>query len=224
VGVEEDSVDIIVELSGDILGEELHLVDEVAALSTLGGGGSLGLLVPDLDCIGGISGLNSGNVEAGSEGVVAKIRRVEEIVEGGGLETSVLSVDLGKDNGDHANITLEGGSLSRSVVGNLGEGSGELGAVDEGQNVRVVLEHEDLLGGGLVEGSRSDSNNGSGSHVGELQLEGKSEEGFSGVVSELEFVGVLVELEDLEDLGDNVEVAGGLGSLLEVGGVVTSNV
>ena len=35
VGVEEDSVDIIIELSGNILDEELHLVDNVS-LSGLG--------------------------------------------------------------------------------------------------------------------------------------------------------------------------------------------
>lgn len=37
VGVQEDSVDIIIELSGHILHEELHLVDHVS-LSSLGGG------------------------------------------------------------------------------------------------------------------------------------------------------------------------------------------
>ena len=44
MGVEEDSVDIIIELSGDILAEELNLVDAISSL-TLAGGRLLGLLV-----------------------------------------------------------------------------------------------------------------------------------------------------------------------------------
>lgn len=36
VGVEEDSVDVVVELGGDILDEELNLVDEVTASGSLG--------------------------------------------------------------------------------------------------------------------------------------------------------------------------------------------
>ena len=87
-----------------------------------------------------------------------------------------------------------------------------------------MLEHEDLLGGGLVVGSRSNSNNGAGSDVGELELESEGPEGLTRVVSELELVGVLVELEDLEDLGADVEVGGLLGSLLEVHAVVSTNV
>ena len=41
VGVEEDSVDVVVELSGDILGQELDLVDHVTSLGALGGGALL---------------------------------------------------------------------------------------------------------------------------------------------------------------------------------------
>lgn len=67
VGVEEDSVDIIIELSGNILDEELHLVDNVS-LSGLGRRNLLGLLVVDLAGINSVSGLNLGHVEAGSEG------------------------------------------------------------------------------------------------------------------------------------------------------------
>ena len=67
VGVEEHSVDIVVELGGDILDEELNLVDQITALS-LGGGSLLALLVVGLDAIDNISWLNLGHVEAGSEG------------------------------------------------------------------------------------------------------------------------------------------------------------
>ena len=68
VGVQEDSVDVVVELSGDILGEELDLVDHVTALGSLSGGGLLGLLVVDLASLGSVSWLDLGNIEAGSEG------------------------------------------------------------------------------------------------------------------------------------------------------------
>lgn len=40
----------------------------------------------------------------------------------------------------------------------------------------------------------------------ELELEGKSVENLSRGILELEFVGVFVELVNLENLGDNVEV------------------
>ena len=46
MGVEEDSVGVVVELGGDILDEELNLVDGVGvALLSLEAGGLLGLLV-----------------------------------------------------------------------------------------------------------------------------------------------------------------------------------
>ena len=49
MGVEEDSVGVVVELGRDILNEELNLVDGTSvALSTLEGRGLLGLLVEGL--------------------------------------------------------------------------------------------------------------------------------------------------------------------------------
>ena len=40
----------------------------------------------------------------------------------------------------------------------------------------------------------------------ELDLEGEGVVGLTGGVSELELVGVVIELEDLEDLGNDIEV------------------
>lgn len=58
----------------------------------------------------------------------------------------------------------------------------------------------------------------------ELQLEGKSVESLSTLVSKLELVGVLVELENLEDLSDNVEISSCLTGLLEVSGSISSGI
>ena len=67
MGVEEDSIHIGVELGGNILGKELHLVDHIALLS-----GSKDFLLCFIIWFAGISyisWLNFGNVEAGSESV-----------------------------------------------------------------------------------------------------------------------------------------------------------
>jgi len=52
--------------------------------------------------------------------------------------------------------------------------------------------------------------------VWELQLKGESVEGFSGVVSQFELVGVLIKLEDLANLSANVEVSALLAAFVEV--------
>ena len=81
VGVEEDSVHIIIELSGDILGEELNLIDQVTTLGSLGGGSLSALSVVGSNSLVDISWVNSGNVEAGSESVGAVVWALEKIVE-----------------------------------------------------------------------------------------------------------------------------------------------
>jgi hypothetical protein len=87
VSVEEDSVGIVVELSGNILNEELKLVDGVGvALGTLEGRGLLGLLVVALGPLLYIGGLNLGNVELSAEGILVldvliSFNVVEEILE-----------------------------------------------------------------------------------------------------------------------------------------------
>ena len=56
MGVEEDSVGVVVVLGRDILNEELDLVDGTSvALGTLEGGGLLGLLVKGLGPLADIS-------------------------------------------------------------------------------------------------------------------------------------------------------------------------
>ena len=54
------------------------------------------------------------------------------------------------------------------------------------------------------------------SDVWELKFEGKSVESGSTVVSDLEFVGVLIKFENLEDLGADIEVTGLFGGLGKV--------
>jgi hypothetical protein len=59
--------------------------------------------------------------------------------------------------------------------------------------------------------------------VWEFQFEGKGVESFSGVVSELEFVGVFIKFEDLEDLGDNIEISVLFGGFVEIDRFLSSN-
>lgn len=137
---------------------------------------------------------------------------MEQVLEGVHGETGVLLVDLGEDGG----VDTGDGSLVELLIASLAADLlGELGAGGDGEDVGVVGEEEDLLlGGGLVVGGGSDSHDVASVDVGELELEGEDVPGLgAGAVSESELVGVLVELEDLADLGDNVEVgllAGGL--------------
>lgn len=96
VGVQEDSVDVVIEVSADIFSEELNLINQVTAAS-----GLLGLSVVVFDGILGVSWFNSSNVEASSEGVGAIVTVVEEIMEGGVWKVSPFLVNLGKDNWGH---------------------------------------------------------------------------------------------------------------------------
>lgn len=97
------------------------------------------------------------------------------------------------------------------VISNLSSKSlGELGGGDERKDVRVVGESEDLfVGGSFVVGCRADSNDLAGLDVGELQFEGESVPVVSSAVSELELLGVFVEIVNAQDLGNNVEVLTG---------------
>lgn len=102
VGINQNSVGVVVELGGDILDQELDLVDETSSFTgggSLEGGGLLGLLVVGLGPFLNVCGLDLGYVELGSEGVssrkfLIRINVVEEILEGGDWESSVLLVDL----------------------------------------------------------------------------------------------------------------------------------
>lgn len=128
-------------------------------------------------------------------------------MEGSVGEVLMLLVDLGEHDWGHADLGLEGSLLGVLLIRNLGDSGGGLGGVDESHDVRVVLEDEDLLGGGFIISGRSDSDNRSLSNMWELELESKGVESLTGGISELELVSVFIELEDLEDLGDNVEVS-----------------
>jgi hypothetical protein len=221
VCVQKHSVDVVVGLGGDILNKELDLVDEVA---TLGGGGGLSALsIERSNSSRGSSWLNLGDVEAGSEGVGAGAWGVEEVIHGGSWKVLMLLVDFGEDNWGHGHTLVKGGLLSLGLVVNLGEGSSELGGRDVGHNVGVVLENKNVLVGGLIVGGRSDSNNGSLSEVWEFKLEDWGEENITGGISELNFVGVFVELEDLEDLSVDIEITFLLGGLVKGNNSITSS-
>ena len=193
VGVQKHSVDVVVELGGHVLGGELNLVDVVTSLGSLGGGRLSGLSVPESDGVVDISWLNLGDVEAGSEGVGAGVWGVEEIVERSGLQVLMLLVNLGQHDWGDAEWSLQHVSLGLWVVLDLAQGGSQLGGGDEGHDVGVVLEHQDLLLGSLVVGGGSNSHNGSLSQVWELELEGQSVEGLTGGISELELVRVGVQ-------------------------------
>lgn len=184
VGVYKDSVVVVVVLGGDILDQKLDLPDEVSrCLGTLQGGTLSSFLVKRFYPFAFLSWLNSGNVELGSEGSVVsnisiRVSRVEEIVKGGVWKVSVLLVDLTDDSG----VVPVGGLL---VIRDLGSNRlSKLGGADESQDVGVVLQVEDLLlGGGLIKGGRSNSNNVVNLQVWELESEGEGEPEGSGSIS-----------------------------------------
>jgi len=89
-----------------------------------------------------------------------------------------------------------------------------------------VLEDEDRLGGGLIVGAGADLDDGALFEVRELDLESQGVVGGTGGVLKLELVGVVIKLEDLENLGDNIEVLRrllGLGKLGQLSGGLAIN-
>jgi len=168
VGVQQDSVDVIVGLGGNILDEELNLVDQILVGSLSRASGFVRFIV-SLNSVLGISGLNLGNVEAGSEGGTIS-RIVEEIMESGNRKVLMLLVDLSENDGRVGLVVLDLVLFVSFVISDLAaNGVSELGGADESHNVRVVLEDQDLLGGGgFIMGSRSNLDNGALFEVGEL--------------------------------------------------------
>jgi hypothetical protein len=225
VSVQQDTVDVVVALGGDILNEELNLIDQVSSLTLSSLDGFAGL-VEVFDSVLCSSGLNLGNVEAGSEGVSGKrVGLVEEVMESSDRERLMLLVDLSEDDWGESSgvissvVGLDLSLLLSLVIRDLAtNGVGELGGADESHDVGVVLEDQNLLmGGGLIIGGGSNLDNGSLFEVGELDSQGKSVESGTGGVLQFQLVGVLVKLEDLEDLSNNIEIRVGAGSLLKRG-------
>jgi len=211
MGVDKDSVGVVAGLGGDVLNEQLNLPDELSTLGSLSGGSLLGFLVVNLNEFTDISRLNTLDSELSSEsGLVSELSifsMVEEIVQASVGEVLVLLVNFGENDSRHGDIRLEGSLLLGSVIRDrLGQVVSKSGGADESHDVRVVLEGQNLLLRGLIPSSRSDSNDGTLSQVGELELEGKDVPNITRGILNLKFVGVFVHLEDLEDLGDNVEI------------------
>jgi hypothetical protein len=125
VGVEQHSVVIVVELGGDILHKELHLVDEVACcLGSLGGGCLACLFVVRLDPFFYVNWLDLGHIESGSEGgllcqfwVVVTV--VEQLLQGGGGQVLPFLVYFSEDDCVHHDILLKGLLFSLLVIGHL---------------------------------------------------------------------------------------------------------
>lgn len=157
LGVEQDSVGVVVQLGGGVLDEELHLEDVLAlGGGALEGGGLLGLAVVGLDPLLHVGGLDLGHVELGSEGVLTlqllvAVRVVEQVLEGGAAQGGVLLVDLSEHHGVVAHVLLKSGLLNGVVVADLSSQLlGELRGRDEGHDVGVVREDEHLLVGGSL--------------------------------------------------------------------------
>jgi len=58
----------------------------------------------------------------------------------------------------------------------------------------------------------------------EFQFERQGVEDFTGAISELEFIGVFIELEDLENLGNDIKVTFCFGSGLQLCHIAIANV
>ena len=131
----------------------------------------------------------------------------------------MLLIDLGDHDWGHGALALESSLLGGLIISNLrADGSGELGRANESHDVGVVLEDEDLLvGGGFIIDGRSNLDNGSSLQVWELDLEGKGVESLTREISKLKLVGVVIELENLENLGNDIEVLTFLGGRLQLG-------
>ena len=144
VAVVKNAILVSVVEGGGILNDKLDLPDEVA-LGTLGGASLLGLLVVGLNSLA-VCGLNLNNEERGSEGS-GGLALVEQFVEGGVLEASVL----GGNFRDSDSVSWGGRGKFSSVLllvfGDLSEALGDLAGSNEGGDVRVVAECEDLLAG-----------------------------------------------------------------------------
>ena len=82
-------------------------------------------------------------------------------MEGGGWKVLMLLVNLSENDWGHGDLALESSLLGVLLIGDLGGNVGsELGGIDEGHDVGVVLENEDLLvEGGLIVRSSSDLDN-----------------------------------------------------------------
>lgn len=133
-------------------------------------------------------------------------------MEAGHWEAGMLGGNLGEDDWGHGNWSLEGFVLVALIVRDLGADLGSpLGGGDESHDVGVVLEDQNFLvgsAGGIV-GGGSDLDDGSSFEMWELDFEGKDVDGGTGKISELELVGVVIKLENLNDLGNNIEIFAG---------------
>ena len=152
VSVQQDAVDVVVALSGDILDKELNLIDQVSGLY-LGGLDGFASLGEEFDSVLSSSGLNLGNVEAGSEGVSGKrVGLVEEVMKSSDRERLMLLVDLSEDDrGESMGVISSVVGLDLSLLLSLvirdlaTNGVGELGGADESHDVGVVLENQNHL-------------------------------------------------------------------------------
>ena len=207
VGVVKNSVLAGVAERGGILDAECNLPDEVT-LGSLGRAGFLGLLVPDFAGFLGITWLDSGDTEGGSPGATLSGLAAEEFLKASAWKVGPSLVNRGHIDGSLGGArAAEGCLLACPVIRHFAEGGSKSGGSDEGHDVGVVAECEDLLGrGGLIPGAGSDANGLTDSEVWELQLKSKGVPDLSRAILELKFVGVGVHLVHSDDLGNNIKV------------------
>ena len=186
----------------------------------LGAANLLGLLVPRLGGLVDIRWLNLGDEEGSSEGA-SGLALMEQFVQVGVNQTSVLSINLRHGDGVGRVIVREFCSVLLVILSDLGQPLGDLGVGNEGSDVRVVAESEHVLaGGGLIPGSGSDADSCANREVGELQLESNCVPSAASSVSESQFVCVFIELVDVGNLGVDIEVTLGSLDLVEGTGFV----
>ena len=186
----------------------VRVVEESVLVVSVGSGGILTeeLSVP-VSVLNAVTTVNVGNLDVDSESVSGEsVGSVEEISERGDGHGGEFGGDFGDNDGVRHVGAGKVGSVGVGVVGNLSEGTGGLGSVDESADVGVVRLSEDVLVSSAVSGDGSDVDGLSSSEVGELELGAESVPGFTGVVSKSDFVGVFIELVDLSDLTVDIKV------------------
>lgn len=141
---------------------------------------------------------------------------MEEFIKGGVLETGVLGSDFRDGNSVRWGGLGEHSGVFRLVLSNLGETLGDLARANEGGDVRVVAEGENLLAsGGLIPSGGSHTHGLADGEVGELEFESNSVPGGVSGVSQSKLVGKFVELVNVGDSSVDIEVATGSLHLVE---------
>merc|ERR1712194_378512 len=135
----------------------VRVVKESVLVVSVGSGGILTeeLSVP-VSVLNAVTTVNVGNLDVDSESVSGEsVGSVEEISERGDGHGGEFGGDFGDNDGVRHVGAGKVGSVGVGVVGNLSEGTGGLGSVDESADVGVVRLSEDVLVSSAVSGDGS---------------------------------------------------------------------